>query len=292
FSSIAGVLGPAGQANYAAANAALDALVERRRARGLGAMSLAWGLWAEADGMATSLGRADLARIARYGIRPLPAEECLALFDICLGQDRALLVPAGIDRAAARADAAPPALRGLLRGPAQPRRASVGGRLADRLAVLPGQERGRVTLEVVRAQVAEVLGLSSARAVAVDRGFLDLGFDSLTAVELRNRLDPGDVLRLPSTVVFDYPTPRALADHLAAAVAGSLEPAAAGPAAVGPAAAGRAGLDGAGALEPTLSRLAADAAAGRLDERSRADAVRRLRELLNVLAVGTAAGTR
>ncbi|WP_062428883.1 type I polyketide synthase [Herbidospora daliensis] len=221
FSSASGLLGGAGQANYAAANVFLDALAAHRRERGLPATSLAWGLWREASGMTGHLGAADLARIARGGLAPMPVEEGLALFDAALRADRPLLVPAVLDEGALRARAeageAPPVLRGLVR--ARVRRAarhapvSPAG-LADRLAALPGPDRAQALLTLVREQVAAVLGHSGADGVAADQAFKEIGFDSLTSVELRNRVAAATGLRLPTTLAFDFPTPAALAVHL------------------------------------------------------------------------------
>ncbi|MDF3291314.1 type I polyketide synthase [Streptomyces silvisoli] len=226
FSSVGGLFGGAGQGNYAAANTFLDALAEHRNAQGLPASSLAWGLWGAGDGMAGSLTEADLNRMARAGVAPLPSDEGLALFDLSGALDDAVLVPMRTDAAGLRAQAVagtlPPLLRGLVRTPA--RRAEQTGGTADsatttsslqeRLAGLPNEERDRVLLDAVRTQVAAVLGHSGADAVDAERGFLDLGFDSLTAVDLRNRLGAVAGIRLPVTLIFDYPTPAALAGYL------------------------------------------------------------------------------
>ncbi len=223
FSSVAGVFGSPGQAGYAAGNSFLDALAAYRRSRGLAGVSIAWGQWAQqASGSALTagLGESDLARIARTGIRPLSAGEGLECLDAALAADKALVAGVRLDAAALRAQARagllPAVLRGLVRAPA--RRAS-GGSLAARLAGMREGERERVTLEVVRGEVALVLGHSSPDAVDPQRAFKDLGFDSLMAVELRNRLSAVTGLRLPATLVFDYPTPRALAEHLLREVA-------------------------------------------------------------------------
>jgi polyketide synthase 12 len=216
FSSVAALIGSPGQANYAAANAALDALAARRRAEGLPASSLAWGLWAGVTGMAGELGEADLARLERTGVSALSAELGLELFDQSLGSDAALLVPVRLDpaalRARARAGMLPALLRGLVRAPA--RHGGSGGSLAQRLAGVAEADRARVVLELVQAQVASVLGHASAAAVDPDRAFKELGFDSLGAVELRNRLAQVTGVRLPATLVFDHPTPAAIARHL------------------------------------------------------------------------------
>ncbi|WP_435056394.1 type I polyketide synthase [Streptomyces venezuelae] len=232
FSSVAGSFGAPGQGNYAAANAFLDALAQHRAARGLTARSLAWGLWATEDGMAGALDEADLTRMARAGVTGLTPDEGLALFDTSRTLHDAVLVPMRVEQATLRAQAAdgtlPPLLRGLVRTPV--RRAadsSTGIRtgaaasatepadaLKDRLAGLPAAERDQALRELVRTQVAAVLGHGTPDDVDAGRGFLDLGFDSLTAVDLRNRLTAASGLRLPVTLIFDYPSPAALAAYI------------------------------------------------------------------------------
>jgi acyl transferase domain-containing protein len=223
FSSATAVLGSPGQGNYAAANAFLDALAHRRRAAGLPASSLAWGLWEKASGMTATLGEADRARIERAGFAPLTSERGLELFDVAASHDEALLVPVELDLAVVRAQARggflPPLWRGLVRVPA--RRAEATGSLARRLADTPTGERDAVVLDLVRAQVASVLGHAGADAVDPDRAFKELGFDSLAAVELRNRLGQAGALRLPATLVFDHPTPRAVARYVRERIEGS-----------------------------------------------------------------------
>ncbi|WP_035796302.1 type I polyketide synthase [Kitasatospora mediocidica] len=223
FSSAAGVFGNPGQGNYAAANAFLDALAQHRRAHGLPAVSLAWGLWEDDGGMAATLDATDRQRISRGSMAALGSAEGLALFDVAGPAGSAVLIPALLDIAALRAQAGAgvaPLLRGLIR--TQPRRATAGGAdggaqsLADQLAGLSPAERTRYLLNLVRAQVAAVLGHSDAGEVEPSAAFKELGFDSLTAVELRNRLGAVTGLRLPATLIFDYPTPTALADHLRA----------------------------------------------------------------------------
>ncbi|WP_229397814.1 type I polyketide synthase [Micromonospora okii] len=222
FSSVAGVLGSPGQAAYAAANAFLDALAAHRRAAGLPAVSLAWGMW-DTPGMAASVSDADRARSARGGLAAMSAETGLALFDAALAADRSALVPAVIDVPAMRAQVVagrvPSLLRALLGGgPA--RRQAGRGDWADRIAGLDPQEARDQVDALVRGLVAQVLGHGGVDAVAPDRAFRELGFDSLTAVDLRNRVNAATGLRLPSTLVFDYPTPRALAEHVHAELAG------------------------------------------------------------------------
>jgi acyl transferase domain-containing protein/acyl carrier protein len=224
FSSLAGIFGGPGQGNYAAGNAFLDALAAHRRAQGAVATSIAWGLWEEISGVATTqqLSAVDLARLARSGVAPLSIEEGLELFDLACGLDQALTVAARFDaaawRALARAGALPPLLRGLVRAPLRGASQSAAGSLARRLRAAPEGERRRVALDVVRGEAAAVLGYASARAIDPQRAFKELGTDSLTAVELRNRLSVATGLRLPATLIFDCPTSAALADRLLAEI--------------------------------------------------------------------------
>ncbi|MGM1059256.1 SDR family NAD(P)-dependent oxidoreductase, partial [Saccharothrix sp. Mg75] len=227
FSSAAGVLGAPGQGNYAAANAYLDALAEHRRARGLPGQSLAWGLWAA--GMGDALGEADLARLRNGGTPALTVEEGLALFDAALAAGTPVAVPVKLDlpvlRAAARTSPLPSVLGALVRTPARRTAksgAEQGSSLARKLAALTEAEQDRELLDLVRTQVALVLGHVTAGTVEPSRGFLDLGFDSLTAVELRNRLGAATGLRLPATVIFDHPSPVALAGYLRTELLGGL----------------------------------------------------------------------
>ncbi|MER5785204.1 beta-ketoacyl reductase, partial [Streptomyces mobaraensis] len=220
FSSAAGLLGTAGQANYAAANTFLDALAHHRRAHGLPALSLAWGLWAEASGMTGHLDDADVRRLSRAGLLPMAVDQGLALFDaaVAAGGDegRALLVPARLDTAGARARAEVPALlRGLVTAPARRTAGPVEEEpLEQRLAGLQDAERERVLLELVRGRLADVLGHSAPHTLDLDRGFLELGLDSLTALEFRNRLGAAAGRRLPPTLIFDHPTPAAVGRYL------------------------------------------------------------------------------
>ena len=237
FSSVAAVFGGAGQGSYVAANAFLDGLAAYRRAAGLPGVSLAWGLWLHRAGIGRDLGEGRLARISRGGMAELSAAEGLALLDVALARDEALLVPARLDIAGLRASrhrarnvtravstawSLPPG------GPARPSAASAGGAgsgtgsesLRRRLAGRPAPERDRMLLDLVRAEVAAVLGHASPEAVEPGRAFSDLGFDSLTAIELRNRLHAATGLRLPATLVFDYPSPVVLAARLRAELTG------------------------------------------------------------------------
>jgi acyl transferase domain-containing protein/NADPH:quinone reductase-like Zn-dependent oxidoreductase/acyl carrier protein len=228
FSSAAGVFGSPGQGNYAAANTFLDALAVYRRAQGLPGHSLAWGQWARTSGMTGGLDERDLARMARGGILPLTDEQGLGLLDAAAGSLRPVLAPIRLDPAALRAEFGggdiPPLYRRLFRAPA--RRAgqgggdAPGGRLATQLAGLDHRERRERLLTLVASHVVAVLGHPEGTPVEPDRAFRDLGFDSLTAVELRNRLTTETGLRLPATLTFDHPTAAALAAHLDGLLAG------------------------------------------------------------------------
>lgn len=216
FSSAAGLLGNPGQANYAAANSFLDALALHRAALGLPALSLAWGPWADEEGMAARAG------VVHGGpVRAVSPEQALALFDTALGSGEPVLAPLPLDRspgAPAAGAPVPPPLRGLLR-PARPT-ASAGGDEPDdtagawreRLASLPVPERVPALRELIRAEVAGLLGHPDASAV--DRGFPELGLDSLMSVLLRNRLNLLAGVPLAATVAYDWPSVEELADHV------------------------------------------------------------------------------
>ncbi|WP_156753425.1 type I polyketide synthase, partial [Actinokineospora pegani] len=220
FSSAAGVLGNPGQTGYAAANAALDALAADRRARGLAATSLSWGLWQPGGtGLTAELGRADLARMRRQGIAALSAAQGLRLFDAALRTGAGHLVPARLDLAALRREvdrgtAEPPALlRGLLGTRRGTARATARGGLRERIAALPPAARHDAVLALVRREAATVLGAATVGAEQVLR---ERGLDSLMAVELRRRLAAESGAALPATLAFDHPTPAAIADLLLA----------------------------------------------------------------------------
>ncbi|HWO63626.1 MAG TPA: SDR family NAD(P)-dependent oxidoreductase, partial [Umezawaea sp.] len=219
FSSSAGLLGSPGQANYSAANTYLNGLATYRRSLGLPAVAMDWGLWDQTAGMGAGLSKVDLARMARAGIPALTVPEGLSLFDAALALDAAVAVPLKLDLAALRTSKTElhPLLRGLVRQPV--RRAAAGSgaessQWSQKLGSLSPAEQDELLLDMVRGQVAIVLGFSSAHQVQAGRGLVDMGLDSLSAVELRNTLSSATGLRLPATVVFDYPTPQALAGHL------------------------------------------------------------------------------
>uniref|UniRef100_UPI000AB965BF SDR family NAD(P)-dependent oxidoreductase n=1 Tax=Streptomyces niveus TaxID=193462 RepID=UPI000AB965BF len=227
FSSVVGVLGSPGQANYAAANVFLDELAEHRRTAGLPAKSLAWGLWE--SGMADTLDEQDQARMNRGGLLPMPAEQALGHFDSALETDQTVVVPAKLDLAGLRARAATvpvaPIFRGLVRTPLRTAAQAGGtgaevGALGQSIAGRPEAEQDQIILDFLRNHVATVLGHGSANAIDPAHSFKELGFDSLSSVELRNSLNKASGMRLPSTLLFDYPTPSVLAGYIRNQLAG------------------------------------------------------------------------
>ena len=221
FSSAAATVGTSGQGNYAAANSFLDALAQRRRAAGLAATSIGWGLWGRETGMASELSEVDRGRLARLGYAPLADGEGLALFDRAVAAVEAVPLPIRLDRSAlrerARTRSLPPLFADLV--PAVRTRGD-GAAPSSALALAPEEERPALALELVRKHAAAVLG-HAPEAIEAAANFRDLGFDSLGAVELRNRLDRAGGLRLVATAIFDYPTPESLARHLVEQVEGS-----------------------------------------------------------------------
>uniref|UniRef100_UPI002456CDA4 type I polyketide synthase n=1 Tax=Nocardia carnea TaxID=37328 RepID=UPI002456CDA4 len=222
FSSVAGVLGTAGQGNYAAANAFLDSLAAFRRDRGLPAVSIDWGLWAAESGMAGTLGTADTARIGRSGLRPLSTTAGLALFDAAVMGAESAVVAADFDRAALRSAARGRRLAPILTDLAgiRPTAAPAPAVTLDLAGLTEEQQRKRL-LDTVRSQIAEVLGHRGPDRIDPEANFRDLGFDSLAGVELRNSLGAVTGLRLPATAVFDHPTPAAVAAYLHRQVRGT-----------------------------------------------------------------------
>ncbi|MGW1230122.1 SDR family NAD(P)-dependent oxidoreductase, partial [Streptomyces sp. NPDC002530] len=265
FSGAAGTLGGAGQANYAAANAFLDEFARWARHRGAPAVALAWGPWIADRGMTGHLTDNDIARMAKAGLQPLDAPAGLALLDFALTTDEAALLPMRLDTSpqAFTAGPVPPMLRHLA-GSAAPRRAQAAtasapepaDALAGRLRALPAADRTDHLLDLVCGQAAAVLGHGSAEDIDPDEAFL--GFDSLTAIELRNRMGALTGTRLPATLVFDYPTPASLVAYLLAELVPDTAPdPATAPGTVADAStAGSAALDEIERLEQALDRLA------------------------------------
>ncbi|WP_372453430.1 type I polyketide synthase [Streptomyces iranensis] len=224
FSSAAGTFGSSGQGNYAAANAYLDALAQHRTAQGLPAISLGWGMWSQDAGMTAQLGDTDHRRLARDGLAALTSAEGMELFDTALRTGEPTVLPIKLDLGALRAQAAtgavPPLLRGLVPQPrrirqkAQSAHAHDADALTARLAGAGPTDRQAILLDLVRQEAAHVLGYATVGRIGAEAAFTDVGFDSLTAIELRDRLLARTGLRLPATFAFDFPTPLALADHL------------------------------------------------------------------------------
>ncbi len=269
FSSASGVLGGKGQANYAAANAFLDALAAHRRAHGLTSLSLAWGPWEATDGMAGGLGETDRMRMARAGVAAISDAEALDLFDVAQERDESLLVPVRLDlpllSARAATEASPSMLRGVARLATRHMKGVESGALAKRLVGAPRHEHARVLLDAVCTHTAIVLGHSASDAVEAKQPFKDLGFDSLAAVELRNRLNRELGVSLPATLIFEYPTPKALADYLLENIAPD-------------------GASSALALDVELDRLERLLATAVSDESSRSKVSGRLQAILNGLS--------
>ncbi|HXP99684.1 MAG TPA: beta-ketoacyl reductase, partial [Solirubrobacteraceae bacterium] len=203
---------------YAAANAFLDALAGYRRMRGLSAVSIGWGPWDDTGGMAAGLTASDRSRMARAGLGVLSHEQGLELFDAACASGGTVQLPLILDMGELRAQArtglaVPSVLKGLVRAPMHHKAA---GRSSSRLLLseVSESERSRIALALTLAQVAAVLGYASAEAIDPKQAFKELGFDSLAAVELRNRLSVEIGLQLPATLAFDYPTSTAVAQLL------------------------------------------------------------------------------
>ncbi|MFJ4282333.1 thioester reductase domain-containing protein [Streptomyces massasporeus] len=218
FSSVAGIIGGSGQANYAAANTFLDALAGHRSALGLPATSLAWGLWAHEDGMSGHLTPTELDRIARSGLLTITEDTGPELLDLALGTGRPALVVTPVDRAALRKNArrAPLLLRRLVQNTDQGAEESPADDelLSERLAGLSPSRRRELVSDFLHREVASVLGHSVPGAIEEHQRFSDSGFDSLTSVELRNRLAEATGLKLPPSLIFEHPTPKELVEHL------------------------------------------------------------------------------
>ncbi len=225
FSSAAGTFGKGGSSNYAAANAFLDALAAHRRARGLPAISIGWGLWAQASDISDGLREVDRMRMSRAGVGALSAQEGLRLFDLACRADASVVIAARLDTAAldalAGTELLPALLRDLAGASAGRSQSGRSGSLARHLRGVAADERGGAMLEAVRAEVAAVLSQGPAAAIDPRLTFKELGFDSLMALELRNQLSVLTGLRLPATLAFNYPTTAVLADHLLERIARS-----------------------------------------------------------------------
>ncbi|MEV0297927.1 type I polyketide synthase, partial [Nocardia sp. NPDC050710] len=225
FSSVAATIGSAGQGNYAAANAFLDALAHRRRADGLPAIALGWGPWNSAGGMTGGLDRSAVARWERLGLHALGNDEGLRLFDAAITRRAAVHLaairfdPAELRREAGNG-AVPTVLRGFLPRTTD-RTAAVSSSLATRLSRVPEAQRAEVVLDLVREHAAAVLGHGSAEDISPGERFDALGFDSLGGVEFRNRLSKATGVQLPSTLVFDHPTAAAVATLLHSQIDGT-----------------------------------------------------------------------
>jgi polyketide synthase 7 len=226
FSSLSGIVGAPGQGNYAAANSFLDALAAHRHVHGLPGLSVAWGMWEEASAMTQHLGDRDKARMSRAGLSALSTRQALHLLDTALLGEHPVVVGTRLDRGAlaANSTALPPLLSQLATRSARrvldhTDMVSLTG-LRARLEGMTPEQRQAELVELVCGNAATVLGHSTVD-VNADTAFQDLGFDSLTAVELRNRLKIATGLTLSPTVIFDHPTPAALGKHLDAQLAGT-----------------------------------------------------------------------
>ncbi len=271
FSSAAATFGSPGQGNYAAANAFLDTLAQHRTAKGLAATSLAWGQWATPNSMTGHLGDTDLARLARSGIAPLTPQQGLKLYDTATTIDQALIIPMRLDmsslRALARAGITSPLLRGLVRTPPPRASDSARGSLARRIANTPEDQHQQLILELVRSEIAIVLGHATPQAIEPQRAFNELGFDSLAAVELRNRLNVTTGLQLPATLIFDYPSPAGLAEYL-----------------LGELARDQAGLGSGSSVDAQLDKLKLAVSSIAADDGERIRVTQRLQTVLSKLA--------
>ncbi|MCA1188437.1 SDR family NAD(P)-dependent oxidoreductase [Saccharopolyspora sp. 6T] len=215
FSSAAAAVGSAGQGNYAAANAFLEAVTAQRGAGGPAGTALAWGMWATEDGMRGQVGDADIARLHRSGFRPITTAEAVTAFSAGISADLPVLLPVPVERAQLRRLAGSGGLPALMRGIA-PAGAADGSAasFAERVRGLPGQARLAAVVDVVRTHVARILGHDSGSQVDVGTAFFDMGFDSLSAVELRNELATATGTSLPPTLLFDHPDITSVAEHV------------------------------------------------------------------------------
>ncbi|MFG1949439.1 SDR family NAD(P)-dependent oxidoreductase [Nonomuraea sp. NPDC048826] len=225
FSSAGGLMLAAGQGGYAAANVFLDALAVHRAGLGLPATSLAWGQWLDAGGMGSDLGESYLKNIRSLGLRPLSVDENLTLFDQALATGEPHLVLMGVDVHKLRTSAhrVLPMLRGLAGRQRSRQSAREASSLAVRIADLNAEERKGALLDEIRRQASAILGYDGPQAISPAKAFNEIGFDSLAAVELRNRLGVATGLRLSATLTFDHPSPNALAEHLSARMSSTVQ---------------------------------------------------------------------
>jgi acyl transferase domain-containing protein/acyl carrier protein len=216
FSSVAGLLGSAAQANYTAANAFLDALAAHRQASGLPATSLAWGGWAQDTSLIDALADVDRMRLERSGLTPISAAQGLQLFDAARASGTPLLAPVGLSVPALRDQAAAGVLPAILRGLVQQRgtEASSEGAFWKQLESLPDDQREAAVLELVRGQAAVVLGHQSAAEVDPDLVLQELGLDSLGTVELRNRIAASTGVQVSILALTDHPTLSGVAGYV------------------------------------------------------------------------------
>ncbi|WP_344185686.1 SDR family NAD(P)-dependent oxidoreductase, partial [Streptantibioticus ferralitis] len=222
FSSFAATFGAPGQGNQAPGNAFLEALAEQRRADGLTATTISWGPWGDGSAVGGAIGD----RMRRHGINEMAPERAVAALGHVLDRDETVLTVIDMewkrfalaftaDRARRLLHELPEARQVIENAQNDTADDLTGGvPLAKQLAGLPGSEQERLLLDLVRGAVAAVLGYSGTEAVEANRAFKELGFDSLTAVELRNRLGAATALKLPPTLIFDHPTPSAVAGYL------------------------------------------------------------------------------
>nr|AEH42474.1 polyketide synthase [Streptomyces chartreusis NRRL 3882] len=277
FSSAGSILGSPGQANYSTANTYLDALAHHRRHHNQPATSLAWGLWQQTSGMTSHLDDQDKARMARNAIAPMSTPEALELFDAAALPPHALLLTALLDQ------------RQLPRLPLWQRLAATtravaatveeGPSLSQRLGALAPPQRFNALLDHIRRHTATILALPGLEAIDAHRGFMEQGLDSLTALELRNRLSTSTGLTLPATTVFDHPSPAALTHHLLPRLTTAGE--ADGPGPVRGPGADQGHGDAGAALLAELDRLERMLTAARAEDVTATGVAERLRSLLD-----------
>src|SRR4029079_14534225 len=223
FSSLAGIIGAPGQANYAAANTFLDALATHRHAAGLPTLSLAWGLWEQPSAMTAQLGQPDQARLHRRGLTAMTPTQALELFDTALTANRPVLIAARLDLATLTHTPSLPTLFNKVitrrRPTTTPHNPTTA--LTQRLAELTPTAQHNLLTELITEHLATILGHPHPNTINTGDTFADLGMDSLTALELRNQLKTPTGLTLSPTIIFNHPTPTTLATHLTEQLSGS-----------------------------------------------------------------------